>query len=459
MKPLRLVTAVLAATALAVPLAAPASAAPGHDRGDGHRSPHHPRHAKPGTLRWAAPDGLVIGTAVAGGGHHVDQDYPDPFTSDRRYRRILAREFSSVSPENQMKWEYIHPERDEYAFGMADRIVDFAERHGQDVRGHTLLWHSQNPAWLEEGDFTDEELREILRDHITTAVGRYEGRISQWDVANEIFDESGRLRTEDNIWIRELGPGIIADAFRWAHEADPSAELYFNDYGVEDVNAKSDAYHALVQELLADGVPVHGFSAQVHLSMRYGFPSGLEENLQRFDDLGLGTALTEVDVRMDVPGAGSRPGSSWSGRPTTTVGRWRHASGWRAATPSPSGASPTSTRGYRCSSRARERRPSWTGTSTASPPTSPSGPSWRRPRTTGGAARPGRAAAGSRVPRPRRRARRRSSAGGRGTSDSARAVPGAGAPRVEPLVGAAVRRACEPRPGGPRSPGGQAAVW
>jgi endo-1,4-beta-xylanase len=308
MKPLRLVTAVLAATALAVPLAAPAAAAPGHDHGDGHRSPHHPRHAKPGTLRWAAPDGLVIGTAVAGGGHHVDQDYPDPFTSDRRYRRILAREFSSVSPENQMKWEYIHPERGEYAFGMADRIVDFAERHGQDVRGHTLLWHSQNPAWLEEGDFTGEELREILHDHITTVVGRYEGRISQWDVANEIFDESGRLRTEDNIWIRELGPGIIADAFRWAHEADPSAELYFNDYGVEDVNAKSDAYHALVQELLADGVPVHGFSAQVHLSMRYGFPSGLEENLQRFDDLGLGTALTEVDVRMEVPEDGEPTG-------------------------------------------------------------------------------------------------------------------------------------------------------
>ncbi|WP_150251834.1 endo-1,4-beta-xylanase [Nocardiopsis deserti] len=307
MKPLRLVTAVLAATALSVPLAAPAVASPGHDHG--HWPPNHPRHnAKPGTLRWAAPDGLVIGTAVAGGGHHEDQDYPDPFTSDRQYRRILAREFSSVSPENQMKWEYIHPARGEYAFGTADRIVDFAERHGQDVRGHTLLWHSQNPGWLEEGDFTDEELREILHDHITTVVGRYEGRISQWDVANEIFDESGELRTEDNIWIRELGPGIIADAFRWAHEADPSAELYFNDYGVEDVNAKSDAYHALVQELLADGVPVHGFSAQVHLSMRYGFPSGLQENLQRFDDLGLGTALTEVDVRMAVPEDGEPTG-------------------------------------------------------------------------------------------------------------------------------------------------------
>ncbi|MBB6118960.1 endo-1,4-beta-xylanase [Nocardiopsis algeriensis] len=296
MKPVRLLTALAAATALVLPLAAPASAGPHH--GD---RPGHSRHDKPGTLRWAAPDGFVIGTAVAGGGHHLEQDYPDPFTSDKRYRRILADQFSSVSPENQMKWEYIHPEQGEYDFGMADAIVEFAERHGQDVRGHTLLWHSQNPEWLEEGDFSEEELREILHDHITTVVGRYAGRIDQWDVANEIFDESGQLRTEENIWIRELGPEIVADAFRWAHEADPEAELYFNDYGVEDVNAKSDAYHELVRELLSEGVPVHGFSAQVHLSMQYGFPSSLQENLQRFDDLGLGTALTEVDVRMQLP--------------------------------------------------------------------------------------------------------------------------------------------------------------
>ncbi|WP_150236707.1 endo-1,4-beta-xylanase [Nocardiopsis quinghaiensis] len=300
MKPVRLITTVLAAAALSIPLAAPAAAGPSPD----HWPPNHPGYAKPGTLRWAAPEGFVIGTAVAGGGHHLEQDYPDPFTSDGKYRKLLARHFSSVSPENQMKWEYIHPEQGEYDFEMADAIVEFAERNGQDVRGHTLLWHSQNPAWLEEGDFSDEELRGILRDHITTVVGRYEGRIDQWDVANEIFDEAGELRTEDNIWIRELGPGIIADAFRWAHEADPSAELYFNDYGVEDVNAKSDAYHALVQDLLAEGVPVHGFSAQVHLSTQYGFPGSLEENLLRFDDLGLGTALTEVDVRMQLPESG-----------------------------------------------------------------------------------------------------------------------------------------------------------
>lgn len=312
MKSVRLVTSALAAAALTLPLAvaAPAAADPRTDR------PGPPAHAfdRPGPpahansvfhrLRWAAPKGFVIGTAVAGGGHHLEQDYPDPFSSDREYRRILAQQFSSASPENQMKWEYIHPEQDRYDFSSADAIVDFAERHGQAVRGHTLLWHSQNPEWLEEGDFSAEELRAILHDHITTVVGRYAGRIHQWDVANEIFDDQAQLRTEDNIWIRELGPEIVADAFRWAHEADPQAELFLNDYNVDGLNAKSDAYYELVQDLLAQGVPVHGFATQGHLSLRYDFPDSLEDNLRRFDELGLATAITEIDVRMDLPESG-----------------------------------------------------------------------------------------------------------------------------------------------------------
>jgi endo-1,4-beta-xylanase len=271
-----------------------------------------------GTLRAAAPADLVIGTAVAGGGHHLSQDYPglepgqSPFLHDREYRRYLRAEFSSLSPENQAKWDFIHPQQGVYDFGEMDAIVRFAERNGQEVRGHTLLWHSQNPAWLEQGNFTDRQLRRILRDHIRTVVGRYKGQISQWDVANEIVKNDGSgLRVGPtseggNIWITRLGPGIIADAFRWAHQADPDAKLFFNDYGVESIGPKSDAYYELVQDLLEQGVPVHGFSVQGHLSTRYGFPGTLQQNLQRFDDLGLETAITEVDVRMDVP-AGQQP--------------------------------------------------------------------------------------------------------------------------------------------------------
>ncbi|PPK94252.1 endo-1,4-beta-xylanase [Kineococcus xinjiangensis] len=309
----------LAAAPLLLAAAMPAGAAPTPAHPGADARP--PGQAKKDTLRWVAPKDLVIGTAVAGGGHHLAQPYPDPFTSDQEYRRVLAAEFSSLSPENQMKWEFLRPERDVWNFGPADAVVEFAERNKQDVRGHTLLWHSQNPEWLEQGDFTAEELRAILKEHITTVVGRYAGRIDQWDVANEIFNGDGTLRTTDNIWIRELGPGIIADAFRWAHEADPKAKLFVNDYGVEGLNAKSDAYYALVQDLLAQGVPVHGFSVQGHLSTRYGFPGDLQANLQRFDDLGLETAVTEIDVRMDVP----------QGQQPTAAQEQRQASDYRRA--------------------------------------------------------------------------------------------------------------------------------
>ncbi len=115
-----------------------------------------------------------------------------------------------------------HPQQGTYDFGELDAIVEFAERNGQVVRSHTLLWHSQNPAWLEQGNFTDRQLRRILRDHIRTVVGRYKGQIHQWDVANEVVKDDGSgLRVGPtaqggNIWITRLGPGIIADAFRWA---------------------------------------------------------------------------------------------------------------------------------------------------------------------------------------------------------------------------------------------------
>jgi endo-1,4-beta-xylanase len=306
----RLAAVVGTASALLASAAPAAMAAPGGGTAPGQ--------AKQDTLRRQAPQDLVIGTAVAGGGHHLDQDYPgvpegsSPFLADQEYREHLAAEFSSLSPENQMKWEFIHPAKDTYDFAEADAIVAFAKANKQVVRGHTLLWHSQNPAWLEQGSFTDDELRAILKDHIQTVVGRYKGQIHQWDVVNEIVKDDGSgLRvgptaSGGNIFVTRLGEGIIADAFRWAHEADPKAKLFFNDYGVESIGPKSDYYYGLVQKLLAQGVPVDGFSVQGHLSTRFGFPGTLQANLQRFDDLGLETAITEVDVRMDVP-VGQQP--------------------------------------------------------------------------------------------------------------------------------------------------------
>ncbi|WP_114853248.1 endo-1,4-beta-xylanase [Brachybacterium sp. YJGR34] len=258
------------------------------------------------TLARAAGPRIRIGTAVSGGGNGAGASTPAPFLAAGPYRESAASEFSSLTAENHMKWLLLRPDRETFDVEGADAVMDFAAANGQVVRGHTLLWHNQNPDWLEQGSFSAEELRAILREHIETVVGRYAGRIHQWDVANEILEEDGSLRAEQNLWIRELGIKIVADAFRWARAADPQAQLFLNDFNVDALGPKSDAYYQLVQDLLADGVPVDGFSTQAHLSTAHPFPDSLAENLQRFADLGLATAITELDVRIELPG-GAEP--------------------------------------------------------------------------------------------------------------------------------------------------------
>lgn len=227
------------------------------------------------------------------------------FTNDTQYRERIATEFSAVTAENVMKWQLLEPERGVFNWGPADQLVESARQNHQLVHGHTLLWHNQNPTWLTDGvasgEITPDELRAILRQHIFDVVTHFKGKVWHWDVVNEVIDDSANLR--NTFWLANLGPGYIADAFRWAHEADPTVTLYLNDYNVEGINAKSDAYYALVQQLLADGVPVRGFGAQGHLDVRFGNYTAFQvaENLNRFADLGLETSLTEVDVRMNLP--------------------------------------------------------------------------------------------------------------------------------------------------------------
>ncbi|MGP4046760.1 endo-1,4-beta-xylanase [Streptomyces sp. 2A115] len=222
---------------------------------------------------------------------------------DTTYRRTTGREFNSVTAENVMKWEVVEPARGTYDWSGADALVRFARDRGQVVRGHTLVWHSQLPGWLTsgvaDGSIDAAELRGILRKHVTTEVKRYRGQIQQWDVVNEVFEEDGSLR--DSIWLQKLGLSYIADAFRWAHAADPKAKLFLNDYNVEGINAKSTAYYDLAKRLRAEGVPVQGFGAQGHLAIQYGFPGDVAANLDRFAKLGMQTAFTEVDVRMILP--------------------------------------------------------------------------------------------------------------------------------------------------------------
>lgn len=243
-------------------------------------------------LRGVAPANVRIGAAVDG----------RLLTSDERYRNTVLSNFNALTAENALKWANLEPKQDGYDWTEADRVVDFAQANGEAVYGHTLVWHTSVPGWVSES-WPAEYLRLLLRQHVTTVVSRYRGKVWAWDVVNEALNDDGSLR--DTIWLRKLGPGYIADAFRWAHEADPDARLFINEYGAEGRTRKADALLALVRDLRAQGVPVHGVGFQSHLKWDRA-PAGVTQNLRRFADLGVSVAITELDVRIALPVTGEK---------------------------------------------------------------------------------------------------------------------------------------------------------
>jgi endo-1,4-beta-xylanase len=245
--------------------------------------------------------GMHIGSAL------IDQDLDTP-----AWAAIAATQFSVYTPGNDMKWQVVEPEEGVFDWSGADALVAFAEANNARVRGHTLLWHNQLPTWLTtgvaNGTISASQLKQLLHDHIFTEVGRYRGRIWQWDVANEFFldaDPSGI--NPNDFWVSNLGADIIPQAFIWAHEADPGALLFYNDYniaGEDGTNAKSDAVYAWLQQMLADGVPIMGVGNQGHLDTQYGFSGQrFEQDVARYASLGLKVAITEADVRTFVNNA------------------------------------------------------------------------------------------------------------------------------------------------------------
>ncbi|NNN36252.1 endo-1,4-beta-xylanase [Streptomyces sp. S3(2020)] len=244
-------------------------------------------HAADTPLRdLAAAKGKAMGTAVTGS--KLTGTYGD----------IAGAQFNWLTPGNAMKWGSVEPTQGNFNWTEADQIVAFAEAHDQDVRGHTLVWHSQNPSWLTNGTWTPAQLGTLLDNHIATEVGRYKGRLAAWDVVNEPFNEDGTYR--QTLWYNGLGTGYIARALTAARAADPAAKLYINDYNVEGVNAKSTALYNLVKSLKEQGVPIDGVGLQAHLILGQ-VPATLQQNIQRFADLGVDVAITELDVRMALP--------------------------------------------------------------------------------------------------------------------------------------------------------------
>jgi endo-1,4-beta-xylanase len=220
----------------------------------------------------------------------------DVLKHNRAYREIVAAQFSSVTPENEMKWYAVEPKRGDFTFGAADEIVDEARKAKQKVRGHTLVWHLQLPGWVK--DLGADDLRAAMHEHIQRVMGHFEKDVGVWDVVNEPISDSGSLRP--SVFLRRLGPGYIADAFRTARAADADAKLYLNEIGAEGVNAKSDKLYEIVSGLKAQGVPIDGVGFQTHANLQ-GLPPDFVDNMRRFRALGLDVAITEADVALKLP--------------------------------------------------------------------------------------------------------------------------------------------------------------
>ncbi|HEU5472590.1 MAG TPA: PHB depolymerase family esterase [Actinophytocola sp.] len=216
--------------------------------------------------------------------------------SNRPYTEVAETQFNMVTPGNAMKWETTEPEPGVFNFAPGDQVVAFARENRDRVRGHTLVWHSQLPAWV--GALPAAQVRPAMLRHIRAEASHYAGQLDAWDVVNEPFNEDGTFRQTP--FYNAMGTSYIADALRAARAADRKAKLYLNDFNIEGINAKSDAMYALARSLKRQHVPLDGIGIQGHLILGQ-VPSSMRENIARFAALGLDVAITELDIRMNLP--------------------------------------------------------------------------------------------------------------------------------------------------------------
>jgi endo-1,4-beta-xylanase len=215
---------------------------------------------------------------------------------------VFARHFNYVTAEYEMKWDPIEKTRGAEDFSGGDAIASYAAARGMQVKGHALVWHQAVPPWV--NGLSAADLRMELERHIRSVASHYRGRVIAWDVVNEAIDDNG-FGLRDSLFRQKLGDGYIADAFRMAHDADPQARLFYNDYSGEGLGGKSDAIYALVSGLVAQGVPIHGVGLQMHIRAAAPPPdASVAANMRRLAALGLRVNISEMDVRVgDLGGA------------------------------------------------------------------------------------------------------------------------------------------------------------
>lgn len=229
---------------------------------------------------------------------------------------ILKQHFNSVTPENEMKFESLQGTQGNFTYSAADGIVNFALQNDMKVRGHALVWHTQNPSWLFSGASKDTLLAR-MRTHIANVVGHFKGKVYVWDVVNEAMMEDGGYRTgaeeegKQSKWYEIIGESYIAEAFRAAHDADPDAKLFYNDF-YNYIPAKQQGIYDMLKGLLDDGVPVHGVGLQAHLNIEpstdpnnqgyYQHVANMEDAIELYASLGLEVHVTEMDLSLYIPG-------------------------------------------------------------------------------------------------------------------------------------------------------------
>jgi endo-1,4-beta-xylanase len=242
----------------------------------------------PATLKEAYKGTFAVGVAVNAA----------QFTGqDARGAALVKSQFASITPENALKWINVHPQLETYAFDLADRFVVFGEENHMLIVGHCLVWHNQIPEQVFRDDRGKLVSRKVLlkrmKEHIQTVVGRYKGRIKSWDVVNEALADDGTLR--QTLWLKIIGEDYIAKAFQYAQEADPDAELIYNDYSLENELKRNGAI-ALVKKLKAKGVPITAVGLQGHDSLTWPSLEQQDVTIRAFAALGVKVVVSELDI-------------------------------------------------------------------------------------------------------------------------------------------------------------------
>jgi endo-1,4-beta-xylanase len=250
--------------------------------------------AQAAALKDVVPRGWLIGVAV----NQRQSDGVDTAAVD-----LVTRQFNSISPENLLKFESIQRQPDVFTFDAQDRYVAFGAARGMAVIGHTLVWHSQTPAWVwagTDGGLADRAtMLERMRTHILTVVGRYKGKIRGWDVVNEALNDDGTLR--DSPWRRGIGDDYIARAFEFARQADPDVELYYNDFNLASHPAKRAGALRIVRDLQQRGLRIDAIGEQGHWRLDTPTTAAIDQTIGELRSTGLKVMITELDVNLLPP--------------------------------------------------------------------------------------------------------------------------------------------------------------